>query len=64
MPGSLQRIAGQDDPEPFEAVQRYGHGLQIGVSDCGLAQHLGMPSVHDAEPVAQVTPLTGEPHMT
>ena len=44
-------------------MQRHSHGLQIGIGDRGLAQHLHMPFVHGAEPVAQVTPLCGEPHM-
>ncbi len=51
LPGSLGKIAGPD-PELFEPAQRHTHALQIDVGDLGLAQHLDVAPVHDAEPVA------------
>src|SRR5258707_851016 len=51
------------DPELLEPAQRHTHALQRAVSNRGLAQHLDVPFVHEAEPVAQITPLLGEPHI-
>src|SRR5580704_11086362 len=55
--GELPQWIAGPHPEPFEPTQCHSHALQVRVRDLGLAQHLDVPFVHGAEPVAQITSL-------
>src|SRR3954468_9668519 len=47
-------------PEPFEAPQGDDHRFELSLSKRGLLQHLEVPLVHRAEPVADASPLLGQ----
>ena len=59
---SLERIGGVK-PEPFEPAQRRDNILEIGSGDLGLPEHLDVPPMHAAQPIAQGAPLLGQPDM-
>src|SRR5438876_2880022 len=51
LPRPLQEIAGPD-PEPLEPAQRHDDAFEVGGGNRGLRQHLDVPPVHHAEPIA------------
>src|ERR1051325_9783972 len=58
----LHKAAGAD-PEPLEPAQGRHDGLQIGLGDRRLAEHLDVAAMHAGQPVAQGAPLICEPDM-
>ena len=59
---SLEWI-GSVKPKPFEPAQHPDNTIEIGSGDLGLAEHLDVPAMHAAQPVAQGAPLLGQPDM-